>query len=329
MDTYEKVIKNDNYYLSITCYYYLTLDTNKVKNLDNILEKCFDKMDLLQIITSIRTTFKEWKEYTMAIRMSNCNQQSYNDSFVLYNDGILKKYEKKQYTLEEGELNFKYEINKSFDINYFNKTKDFIKKDNPAIGKIITNEISYVSKLATAKELELTDNDKALIEAYELFYNKKIDFTLPDTEKEIQYMVYILRRYNMYFIPPKALVGSFLHHGWVIDSEDVRNWVNDLMPLGNNEIISENLIYEDNNKEIKIIGTELNQYLNQFNENKMEKFREFCEVFTLWFECDEKEVNMIETNIIKEIEKDSICSVDDAKQYLKTLDRAHTKMYQK
>ena len=216
---------------------------------------------MIENITIIRTIMKECEEKLLIVSYQDKN----GSELVKYENYLLKEYEKNNNEIKEFQI--KYEPTSGISLTYNNHETNIKNySDINLISKGINKMIEQIYNLNDTKKVILTDDDKALITIYKLFYNENPDFSNKDINIKIQTMMSILAEF-----------GISIDDGFSLYKETkmplslaLYQRVNKLYPLGKINDNENNIkLAEEAKRIIKIVGESVREKIsNTENQNE-------------------------------------------------------------
>lgn len=255
----ENIIKINKTYLKENGNYItidLTYNNNKdITNELNILDRCINRVsysnyneqstNIYEVISIIRTIFKDYNEDTIKVIFAN-----YNDinSLVKYKNGDLVKYTSTNKLNREYKMLFDYSNSYGIKINFlgnidsykYNPTKDFnreykllteLNKNSKEFKKILSFDEIYIAKL------------------YETTYLKKLDFNKKNMVNILTSSLFLLQ--NSFVNLPEDIYFCMSNNN--IYSYNLYNHISNLM-LFDNIDTSKCILYKDDISLIESIG---------------------------------------------------------------------------
>jgi len=225
-------------------------DEKKVgKLIDKFLSKGLSHCDMLRNVSYIRTMLNTCREELLVVQYKDGD----NEEIVKYDNGDLVLYESNHdYMQVKFQSGGKLEVSfsdKDNSITQYQKVKGVEEKFDAMMDHITS--LSYVSPVY------LDQSSKAIITAYQLFYNENPDFSKDDINIKIQTMLSILAQFNI-------CLGdySFRIHEKMPESFSLSQVVNKLFPLGEITVIEDPLEFKDEAKEtIEIVGKTITEMI--------------------------------------------------------------------
>ena len=223
----------------------------KEERISRIFE--FGKVFTVEEITKIlKTVFQEDENQNLRILIA---YRQHNTFMMHFKDGLLESY--------THTITYQKEIMQQVDyikdkIHFYFSTTQVENDKN----KVITEEQERIQRIRNIGAMTLTVNEKRISKLYELFYGQSPDFSKNTTCEKAQYMISILKRYNLFpfSIPDKEL-------------ENLKR----LAPFGKIEECSIKL--EKKKKEnIKMIGNTIQEYFQKTNQDELTGIKELNRV---------------------------------------------------
>lgn len=248
-----KKIELDNEIIEIIYMGISQNDNTNFKKIEKLIDGFIDKIktnDMINNIAILRTILREYQEKTLVIFYQNGT----TSELVKYDNLNLLLYERNQKNKYFDKYKIKYAPIYGIKLNYNNQDKDI--SDYLRI-ELVSKEISELIKkifyLQNIHTLDLTYNDKLLIEVYKLFYEENPDFASHDINIKIQTMISILGEFGITL--PENYSFNLFKNNLMPLSINLEQQVNKLYPFG--EIVNaEYEIYLDaeSKRIIQIVG---------------------------------------------------------------------------
>lgn len=290
------------------------------KRIDNVFNNNKFNLSLEEIIYYVRTLLKDLDdEYLLKIKLVTDNE----DTYIEFLNKQLHYFEKTIQNDKDKKLFIKYKSNGEIKIDY---PKGFLKlnfEEQNKLYELISKELKRLTNLTNIKSLELSRNDKVLIQVYKLFYGENPDFSSKNIEEKIQYMAYILSEYGLNLPSTNINDICFTIYNKYPTSLYIKNWIRNLVPFADNIEYDNKIVLNKNHETIiRMIGNEIKNYLNQFEDDiKIQTFADFCKTFYTkrhW----SSEYSTVEKNPKNEC---IICSEETTENHLKLMKKIDKK----
>lgn len=239
--------------------------------IENLLEDFLNNHrsnNMIEIVTIIRTIFKDCEEKLLVIFLSDENEAE----LIKYVNAELFLYEKSK--REENDeyydrYKIKYEPPYGINLEYNNPETELIDYSSvELVSKEITEILKQIYYLKSIKAVILDRNDIALIQMYKLFYNENPNFSNKDINIKVQTMMYILSEFGI------SLDANYGFNLWGTEkmpvSLNLKQRVNKLYPLGEVLNIEDSIKLADEPKKIiKIVGESIREVIaNEQDQNE-------------------------------------------------------------
>lgn len=246
---------------------------NITKRIDKIFDNNYFRNDIIRIVRHLRTIFKDFEEkFIMVETIVNGTLRD-----VRYSKGVLKQYgNTEKYVFDNNTFNSYYDENGgSFSFSNDNEIKNYGLFQNE-FEKFIKDELNYINHLKNdVKPVTLSDEGKAIITVYNLFYKELPDLSEVGIETKFQNMLYILTEYGINFEIDQDDVCFYCYDRYP-ESMAVSAWLKDVISLTKDVQILDD--YRLNKESVEIIIKIRSELENAFKLNNIAdiSFERFC-----------------------------------------------------
>ena len=208
-------------------------------------------------VSFLRTLFNDCEEKLLCIVYEDKDVSE----VVKYDNSKMFLYEKTYKKENEENYKIKYESSRGITIDYIKCNNELFDKFGTKMTRTLSANINYIEELNKIKSRVLTDDSKAIIEIYNLFYNEIPDFSLNDTHLKVQAMMSILSHYG---ISLEGYTYRPITDSKVPYSVRLGLLTNNLIPHGKIEKIDKPIELNEHSKRIiKIVGNTINSLVNE------------------------------------------------------------------
>ncbi len=203
-------------------------------------------------VTFIRSILDTFIEKYLVVEYYNFLENEYE--IVQYENRNLTFYKYKKSKLGK-ELEVECKIGDGLGVRFFDSKNDLIDISSIEEKKELSNQaLDQLVSLNNAREVYLSNDTKAIIEAYKLFYNENPDFSKEDINLKIQTMIIILNQFNLFGDYQFSIQDGML------ESYKLTDMVNKLFLLGEVTVIKYPIEFKERAKEIiKIVGATIKE----------------------------------------------------------------------
>lgn len=208
LEHYEKQVKLNNNILRFEFYGIPKEDNIDVTQINNRINDIFNTKnfgsEIDKIIYYVRMILNQYDEKSLIVEVKNLNDNYY--SKINLNNKKVVEYKKIQsLKLRDSwkiQIEVKFNESDGFSIhipNEFNSL-NLLHSNEIYIGNIMSSSwelIKYINEMELLDNMYFDDEEKILIDIYQMFFNENPDFSKEKTFGKIQSMMFILQKYNI------------------------------------------------------------------------------------------------------------------------------------
>lgn len=309
-----------------TLYFYIKVkekeDNINYRKIYKLMDNVFDNLksydNLKQIVSYIRTIFKQFEECYLEIKIFN---NEFDNAEISFTNTKLMKYEANKLIQFEEYDNHKDVLHTKYDEEGLNfsitdkNNKCIIEGSNLSDSiKYITEEANKINALKNITPVELNYDEKKLCEVYKIFYKENPDFSSKYINIKVQAMMSILSEHGITLNRDYGF--AILSKSKMPISVVLSEMVNNLVALGEIDSISEKV--KLSSEAIRIIDS-VGKIVREYSKGQIENIIKISSIYHI------NKYNLSYGSDIQKIANISNCSIEEVNSclvYVKRLDES-------